>query len=149
MRNNEKISGDRSLCEFAHISLIDSVLHGGERPTSGRSLDEPRSIGTNYASASEKHGPVAGLPMSVGWQGESQAAIVNVTVTFQNLAPVNSVSFAPLRVGFNNGTFDSFNIGTTATHQLFPSLRAAAAPIGFQPLQLRIQPLCSVAWAVP
>lgn len=53
--------------------------------------------------------------LSVGWSSESQAAIVNVTVNFQNLAPVNSVSFAPLRVGFNNGTFDSFNIGTTAT----------------------------------
>ena len=53
--------------------------------------------------------------LSLGWTSNSQAAIVNVTVTFQNLAPVNSVSFAPLRVGFNNGTFDSFNIGTTAT----------------------------------
>lgn len=53
--------------------------------------------------------------LSLGWTSNSQAAIVNVTVTFENLAPVNSVSFAPLRVGFNNGTFDSFNIGTTAT----------------------------------
>lgn len=44
-----------------------------------------------------------------------QAALVNVMVTVQNLAPANSVSFAPLRVGFNNGTFDSFNINTTAT----------------------------------
>lgn len=46
---------------------------------------------------------------------QTDAAIVNVTVTFENLAPTNSVSFAPLRVGFNNGTFDSFNINTTAT----------------------------------
>jgi hypothetical protein len=53
--------------------------------------------------------------MAVGWSSHAQAAIVNVTVTFENLAPTNSVSFAPLRVGFNNGTFDSFNIGTTAT----------------------------------
>jgi len=37
----------------------------------------------------------------IGWSGHAQAAIVNVTVTFQNLAPTNSVSFAPLRVGFN------------------------------------------------
>jgi PEP-CTERM motif len=51
----------------------------------------------------------------VGWSVPVQAAIVNVTVTFQNLAPTNSVSFAPLRVGFHNGTFDAFNIGTTAT----------------------------------
>ncbi len=53
--------------------------------------------------------------VAIGWSCTAQAAIVNVTVTFQNLAPTNSVSFAPLRVGFNNGTFDSFNIGTTAT----------------------------------
>jgi len=53
--------------------------------------------------------------LAIGWSSHAQAAIVNVTVTFQNLAPTNSVSFAPLRVGFNNGTFDSFNIGTTAT----------------------------------
>ncbi|MCC6508691.1 MAG: PEP-CTERM sorting domain-containing protein [Pirellulaceae bacterium] len=53
--------------------------------------------------------------LAVGWSSHAQGAIVNVTVTFQNLAPTNSVSFAPLRVGFNNGTFDSFNIGTTAT----------------------------------
>jgi hypothetical protein len=50
-----------------------------------------------------------------GWSSSSQAAVVNVTVTFTNLAPTNSVSFAPLRVGFHNGTFDAFNIGTTAT----------------------------------
>lgn len=44
-----------------------------------------------------------------------QAALVNVMVTVENLSPANSISFAPLRVGFNNGTFDSFNINTTAT----------------------------------
>lgn len=45
----------------------------------------------------------------------AQAAVVNVTVTVQNLAPVNSVSFAPLHVGFNNGSFDAFNLGGVAT----------------------------------
>ena len=34
-----------------------------------------------------------------------------VTVTVTNLAPANSVSFAPLRLGFNAGIFDAFNIG--------------------------------------
>jgi PEP-CTERM motif/Spondin_N len=42
------------------------------------------------------------------------AANVNVTVKIENLAPANSVSYAPLHVGFNNGTFDAFNIGTVA-----------------------------------
>jgi hypothetical protein len=45
----------------------------------------------------------------------AHAQTVDVRVTVTNLAPANSVSFAPLRVGFNNGTFDSFNVGQTAT----------------------------------
>ena len=42
------------------------------------------------------------------------AALVGITVTVQNLAPANGISFAPLRLGFGNGTFDSFNINQTA-----------------------------------
>ena len=45
----------------------------------------------------------------------THAANVEVKVTVQNLAPTNSVSFAPLRLGFNNGSFDAFNIGQVAT----------------------------------
>jgi len=45
----------------------------------------------------------------------AQAAVVDVTVTVQNLAPANSISFAPLHVGFNNGSFDAFNLGGVAT----------------------------------
>ncbi len=52
---------------------------------------------------------------ALGSASPSMAAIVNVMVMVENTAPTNSISFAPLRVGFNNGTFDSFNIGTTAT----------------------------------
>jgi hypothetical protein len=48
------------------------------------------------------------------------AGPMNVTVTIQNLSPANSTSFAPLRVGFGNGTFDAFNIG---------SMQSATAPI--------------------
>lgn len=44
----------------------------------------------------------------------AQAAVVNVTVTVRNLAPTNSISFAPLHVGFNNGSFDAFNLGGVA-----------------------------------
>jgi hypothetical protein len=43
------------------------------------------------------------------------AAPVRVVVSIENLAPVNSVSFAPLRFGFNNGTFDAFNEGSAAS----------------------------------
>lgn len=46
--------------------------------------------------------------------GPAGAAAIAVTVTIENLAPVNSVSFAPLRLGFGNGTFDAFNQGQSA-----------------------------------
>lgn len=43
------------------------------------------------------------------------AAPVRVVVSVENLAPLSSVSFAPLRFGFNNGTFDAFNLDEAAT----------------------------------
>lgn len=43
------------------------------------------------------------------------AATVQVRVNVENLAPTNSISFAPLRIGFHNGTFDAFNLGEVAT----------------------------------
>lgn len=54
--------------------------------------------------------------LAVGWTSRSHAGLVlDVTVTFENLAPTDSVAFAPLRVGFGNGTFDAFNAGEAAT----------------------------------
>jgi hypothetical protein len=47
-------------------------------------------------------------------QAPAHAAYVSVTVTIENLARTNSISFAPLRLGFHNGTFDSFNNGEAA-----------------------------------
>jgi hypothetical protein len=44
----------------------------------------------------------------------SQAAIVDVTVTVQSLAPANSIAFAPLHVGFGGGGFDAFDLGDVA-----------------------------------
>lgn len=48
-----------------------------------------------------------------GLTTHASAALVMVTATATNLAPVNSISFAPLHVGFNNGSFDAFNLGQT------------------------------------
>jgi PEP-CTERM motif len=59
------------------------------------------------------YAPVAALAACLATT--AQAAPVRVTVSIENLAPTNSISFAPLRFGFNNGTFDAFNIGETAT----------------------------------
>lgn len=47
-----------------------------------------------------------------------QAANVQVTVTIENLANENSVSFAPFHFGIGNGSFDGFDIGSTANDSL-------------------------------
>ena len=52
---------------------------------------------------------------TLAFASAASAAPVTVQVTFTNLAPTNSVSYAPLRLGFNNGSFDAFNTGQTAT----------------------------------
>jgi hypothetical protein len=44
----------------------------------------------------------------------AHAAPLQVTVSVTNLAPTNSISFAPLRLGFNKGTYDAFNLGQVA-----------------------------------
>ncbi|MGL4515017.1 MAG: spondin domain-containing protein [Lacipirellulaceae bacterium] len=62
-----------------------------------------------------------------GVLGALDAHGVEVRVTVQNLAPTNSVSFAPLRLGFNNGTFDTFNEGAAAFLLGNPDI--ATAPI--------------------
>jgi PEP-CTERM motif len=43
----------------------------------------------------------------------AHAAPVRIVATVTNLAAANSVSFAPLRLGFNSGVFDAFNRGQT------------------------------------
>ncbi len=59
--------------------------------------------------------PTAAMALSLILAAPASAALVQVNIKVENLAPTNSVSFAPLRFGFNNGTFDAFNNGTVAT----------------------------------
>ncbi len=47
--------------------------------------------------------------------GAATAAQVNLTITAENLAPTDSISFAPLHFGVHSGVFDAFNIGQVAT----------------------------------
>lgn len=56
----------------------------------------------------------AGLLLAV-LASTTYAQQVELRVTAQNLSPANSLTFAPLRVGFHNGTFDVFNNGEAAT----------------------------------
>ena len=44
----------------------------------------------------------------------AQAAQVQVKVTLESLVPANGISFAPMHVGFGNGSFDAFNLGQVA-----------------------------------
>jgi hypothetical protein len=60
-------------------------------------------------------GPAAVTLAALGLSVGAQAALVQVKVTADNLAPAGSVRFAPLQVGFNGGTSDSFDIGGVAT----------------------------------
>jgi hypothetical protein len=57
---------------------------------------------------------LAAIGIGVGL-GTAQAGPVTVKVTVENLTPANGIAFAPLRLGFNQGVFDAFNTGTTAT----------------------------------
>lgn len=57
---------------------------------------------------------VASLFATAGFANIAQAAIVDLTVTVHNLAPLNSVVVAPLSVGFGQGVFDGFDIGSVA-----------------------------------
>lgn len=59
-------------------------------------------------------GAVSLLSVS-GLATSAQAASVDVRVTVRSMTPANSVAFAPLRVGFGTGTYDSFNEGGTAS----------------------------------
>lgn len=56
--------------------------------------------------------PLALAAIALGVQ-PARADLIDVTVTVENLAPVRGVSFAPLRVGFHNGSYDAFNNGQT------------------------------------
>lgn len=47
--------------------------------------------------------------------GAAAAAPVQIQVTVENLAPTNSITFAPLRVGFHSGIYDAFDQGEAPT----------------------------------
>ncbi len=61
------------------------------------------------------HAPLAlAAVLTLGLTAGADAAQVQVKVSVENLAPTNSVTVAPLRVGFHSGVYDSFNLGESA-----------------------------------
>ena len=73
-------------------------------------MRQPRSTSLRLAASS-----LAAAAAALTLCGTASAAVVEVKVTVHNLVPTNGISFAPLRLGFNNGSFDAFNIGQVAT----------------------------------
>lgn len=61
---------------------------------------------------------LAAAMVLAGLASSAQAALVDITVTVENLVPANGISFAPLHFGFNNGSFDAFNLGSVATEAI-------------------------------
>lgn len=59
-------------------------------------------------------GPI-GVAIAAFGLSPAQAATMQVHVTVESLVAPNSVTFAPLNVGFHNGSFDAFNLGETAS----------------------------------
>lgn len=62
-----------------------------------------------------RHLLLLALPCALLCSAAADAAVVDVTVTVENLADPNGVSFAPLRFGFHSGVFDAFDNGAAAT----------------------------------
>ncbi|MFG6429989.1 spondin domain-containing protein [Roseateles sp. LYH14W] len=58
------------------------------------------------------HGALVALGLAAASVAQAQSTQLTVTIT--NLAPANGLAFAPLRVGFGDGSFDAFNLGQVA-----------------------------------
>lgn len=58
------------------------------------------------------------LALIAGIAGTAAAGPVQIQVTVENLAPANSVTFAPLRVGFHRGIYDAFDEGEAPTQAI-------------------------------
>ncbi len=72
---------------------------------------------------------------SAGLAGGAAAAQVQVKVSVENLVPADGIAFAPLRLAFHNGTFDSFNIGDTPTAAIISVAEGGSGSAWFPALQ--------------
>jgi hypothetical protein len=89
-----------------------------------------------------------GLSVLAVGSAAAMADTVQVRVNVENLAPMNSVTFAPLRVGFNNGTFDSFDNGGTATAPII-SVAEGGSGADWFPAFMSADPTATLGSAVP
>jgi hypothetical protein len=91
--NDDRIA-DRGVVglDFADLAIFDGVTTGA---------------GYVFASQLAADTPIYAIAVE-------RVAPVKVRVTVENLAPSNSISFAPLRIGFHDGSYDPFNEGSPA-----------------------------------
>ncbi|MCA9252658.1 MAG: spondin domain-containing protein [Phycisphaerales bacterium] len=89
---------------------------------------------------------VGALALMALASGSANAAMIEVTV--ENLAPMNSVSFAPLRIGFNSGTYDSFDAGSTASAAIV-SIAEGGSGADWFPAFMAADPSATLGTVVP
>jgi hypothetical protein len=78
----------------------------------------------------------------------SQAEMVQLKVMVENLAPQNSIAFAPLRVGFHAGVFDAFNNGEAATAPII-SIAEGGSGADWFPAFAAAEPNATLGTVVP
>ena len=61
--------------------------------------------------------PILGLLMSAG-PVQAQGDAVKVVVKIESLVPENGVYFSPVWVGFHDGGFDLFDVGSLASEAI-------------------------------
>ncbi|MEZ6235505.1 MAG: spondin domain-containing protein [Phycisphaerales bacterium] len=86
--------------------------------------------------------------MAAGLAGSASAQVVDLRVSVENLAPQNSVAFAPLRVGFNNGTYDSFDNGSAASAAIV-SIAEGGSGSDWFPAFMAADPTATLGTVVP
>lgn len=78
----------------------------------------------------------------------AHAAPVQIKVTAENLVAANGISFAPLRVGFGNGSFDAFNLGGVATAPII-SVAEGGSGVDWFPAFAAADPGATLGTVVP
>lgn len=58
--------------------------------------------------------------LALAMAASANAATQQLTVTVENLSAANGYATGPLQVGFGNGSFDAFNIGSVASAAIVP-----------------------------
>jgi hypothetical protein len=91
---------------------------------------------------------VCALVAALGVATVASAANVEVRVTVENLAPMNSVTYSPLSVGFGNGTYDSFDAGSLAGPAI-QNIAEFGSPADWFPAFMAAEPNATLGQVVP